>query len=229
MDLLERHGLLHRFPHQLDESRVDGGVGDEQVVPFDLGVQGQLVPDVLGQDLLQAPPVFLPHVHGAAGVVHLDAGLQVQQVGPEGHHRRAAAPGLHKGEGVQDEAGVAVLPQGAYLLGDLGGGQALADPVSRLDDLQGDAGGQAEAVDGEHVARQVRLLGGQLAVLLGAGQRPAQAEVDHIVTCRHKGAEVVGVLAHVDGGGAWQDFPVVVGLVDLLHMDVHVVLVVLVL
>ena len=105
-------------------------------------------------------------------------------------------------------------------------GQALADPVSRLDDLQGDAGGQAEAVDGEHVARQVRLLSGQLAVLLGAGQGPAQAEVDHIVTRLHKGAEVVGVLPHVDGGGAGQDFPVVVGLVDLLHVDVHVVLVV---
>ena len=51
--------------------------------------------------------------------------------------------------------------------------------------------------------------------------------MDHVAAGLHKGAEVVRVLPHVDGRCLGQGFPVVIGLVNLLHMDVHVVLVLL--
>ena len=75
VDFFKFHGFLHRLAHQLHIGRVDGGVRDEQVVPLDAGVLGQLVLYVLGQHFLQGAPVLFAHVHGAVGVVHLDAGL----------------------------------------------------------------------------------------------------------------------------------------------------------
>ena len=77
------------------------------------------------------------------------------------------------------------------------------------------------------MARKLRLPRGQHAVFLSAGQGAAQAEMDHVAAGLHKGAEVVRVLPHVDGRCLRQGFPVVIGLVNLLHMDVHVVLVLL--
>ena len=122
---------------------------------------------------------------------------------------------------------MAVGHNGLHLFGDFPGGHPGPDALPGLKHLQGNARGQAAAVNGEHVARQLRLLGGQLAVFLGAGKGPAQAEVDHVAAGLHKGAEVVRVLPHVDGRCLGQGFPVVIGLVNLLHMDVHVVLVLL--
>lgn len=51
--------------------------------------------------------------------------------------------------------------------------------------------------------------------------------MDDVKAGLHKGAEVVHILPHVDGRCLGQCLPVVVGLVDLVHLDVHVVLVLL--
>ena len=77
----------------------------------------------------------------------------------------------------------------------------------------------------EYVAAQ--LPGCQHTVSLRAGQRPAQAEVDHVVSLVHPGAEVLHILLHVDGRRPGQGFSVVIGLEDLRHVNVHVVLVIL--
>ena len=80
-------------------------MGDEDPVPDDVGPVGQLVVDVGDDALLQLPKVLFAHGHVAVLVVeHPDAGLDAHEVGPHVGQGRAAAAGVEKGQGVQDEA-----------------------------------------------------------------------------------------------------------------------------
>ena len=74
-----------------------------------------------------------------------------------------------------------------------------------------------------------QLLCGQQAVLVGAGNRPAQIQVNHIKARLHPGAEVFHILPHIDGGGSGQHLPVIIGGKNLLSGDIHIVLVILLL
>ena len=50
--------------------------------------------------------------------------------------------------------------------------------------------------------------------------------MDHIKALADPVLEVLHILAHIDGRGAWQSFAVIVGLKNLCNSNIHIVLVI---
>lgn len=77
INIVKMQLAVHRLPHLLYISGVNAGMGDEDPVSADVGVLAELFPGILGQYRVQAAPVLFSYAHAAAGVVHLDAGLEL--------------------------------------------------------------------------------------------------------------------------------------------------------
>ena len=60
VDFLELHSLPDRLPNQLFPGRVDGGIGNEEMIPLDIGILGQLIPHIEGSTFSRLPRYFFP-------------------------------------------------------------------------------------------------------------------------------------------------------------------------
>lgn len=109
INIVKMQLAVHHLPHLLHISGVNAGMGDEDPVGADVGILVELFLGILGQHRVQAAPVLFSHPHAAAGVVHLNAGLELQKIGAKSRHRRAAPAGVEKFQGVQNKAGVVFL------------------------------------------------------------------------------------------------------------------------
>lgn len=132
-----------------------------------------------GEGLFQRSAIFFPHIHGTAGIIHLNAWFKLQHVGSQHSESGTPAAFIQELQRIDDKTRLAVACQRLYFLGDLCGGHAGGDTFRGLDHQQSGAGGQIPAVDGIY-ARQ--LLCRQTAVIIGSGQTGSQREMDHFVS-----------------------------------------------
>ena len=65
--------------------------------------------------------------------------------------------------------------------------------------------------------------GCQAAVLIRTGQGMSEIDMDDFITVFNPRAEMVDVLLHIDRGGFWKDFAVIVCLIDLFRCDIDIV------
>ena len=175
------------------------GLGDEEGGSFDILPVRQAVLDVGGQALGIVAPVLLHHGHFA--VLYLDAGLQVQQVGPQGCGGGAAAALYQVVQLVHQEAGLhtggkpaQVFRQGIQRLGSLG-------QLHGLQHHQALAGGEILGVDAADI---VKFPGGETGVLVAGGKAGADADVDNAVIAVRILGKGILVEAHAAGCGGAQ-------------------------
>ena len=105
------------------------------------------------------------HRHTALPLgMHLNTGLEPQQVCTESSYRAAPAAGPHEFKGVQHKAGVAVWNHLHQPLLNLGRGHPLPDHLAGLQYQQSHAGGE---IAGVHDIDMAQILRGDAAVLMG--------------------------------------------------------------
>ena len=105
---------------------------------------------------------------------------------------------------------------------DLQGRTAALDHICRGDDLQSNACGKILTVDG---IDPFQFPGRQKTVLVSAGKSAAQIQMDHFISLIGKLAEILHIFRRVDGGSLRERMVFVVGAVDFLRGNIHVVLI----
>ena len=142
-----------------------------------------------------AAEFFIDHQLAA---LHLQTGLEVEQVRAQRGHGGAAPALPHKLQRVQNKAGVHLLRQALQVRGDIGGAHPLVAALRALNGQQADAGGEHPAV---HHIHPLQLLTYDPGVIEGAGKLGADVQMDDLIALGKNGGEKVLNLLKAGGGG----------------------------
>ena len=178
-------------------------------------LSGQALGDVLPVDPVDVAPVFLIDVQLPAA--HLQGGLELQQIGPQGGEVAAAPPLAHELQGIQHEAGLHLVGEAPQVFGDGGGVHPAVPTLRALDGQQAHAGGELAAV---HHIDPVQFLRRQPGGVVGGGQLAADGQMHHLAARRAHGPEEFHIVLHAGGAGQGQDALCAVAPVHVLRREV---------
>ena len=83
-------------------------------------------------------------------------------------------------------------------------GKPLADPLGGIQNQMADSRGE---ITGIHRIDAGQLSCRQQTVLVGAGKRASQIQMNHFIALVHKGPEIIQILLHVNGRRPGKNFP----------------------
>ena len=191
-DLVENAVALHFLHDGGYKAVLHLGMGDEDPARHQLALPiVQPVLDVIAETPGHRAPVFLHHLHLA--VDDLNAGLQVQQIGAQGHDRGATAALDHVVQPAQQEAGLHPGGKGLELPPHGLGVRAGLCQAAGLQDHQTVARGQ---VPGIHHIDIGETLSRQASVLVAGGHIGADGDMEHGVIAGSETGEQVRVFAN---------------------------------
>ena len=196
-------------------------MGDEDPAQVQIVPVGQPVGDIGLQAVGKAAAILFPHAHLA--VPDLDAGLELQQIGPQHRRRRAPAALLEVLELFENKAGVHPAGHGPERLDDLPGRNPGLGQLRGPEHHQAVAGGEIAAV---HHIDVVELLSGQHRVLIAGGKLCADVDVDHRVIVPGVPGEDGLIARGVDRRRHRQAAALGHVGIDVLGLNVHAVVVV---
>ena len=177
-------------------------MSDKHQIRIDVRVFVKFVLYIFYENLVQRAPVFFPYAHAAVPVVYLDTGLQLQDIRAKRGHGGTAASRMHEGQGIKDEAGVALCGPFAQSLCDGRRVHALFDHLAGGYDKEPGSGRKIAAV---YHMDMPQLFCCKTAVLIHAGEGVPQVDMDDFVSVLHPRTEVVNIFLYVYSRGFWQD------------------------
>ena len=196
--LAARNGLLNLLHERVERLlRHAAGVRDEHMLRQDV-LALEPLGDVLAVDLVDRAAVFLADDEFA--LLHLQAGLELEQVRAQRRHARAAPALPHVLERVEHEARVHALRHLAQRRGNRGRILAGITQLRALQREQPAARGEMAAVD-DVDAPFFQLTRRETGVLIGAREVRADVDVDDVHPLGEDREEEVEELLRADGRG----------------------------
>ena len=150
-------------------------MGDHNAGGVELLAVCELVGDHLADDGFQIPAIFFRDSHLA--VLHLDAGLEIEEVRAKHLHAGAAPALIHIKQRADDEGRAHLLGLLTDFIRNLGGGKALIAQLGGIDGQHAHPAGNVAGIDGIHI-REV--LGGHAGDVRRYGHLAADAQVHHL-------------------------------------------------